>query len=132
MLQKNKSMKRGVFRIPTKNKHTLTETLHTTLSIQEWKQSMIQFHNLEKLQECRQLMIQKITFNMTWINDMGNGNINADYDQRRDQSIIKYPKNSGRGNLSLLMWPQKRPNKTKRIRALTCMPTHAGITHGYV
>ena len=63
-------MKRGVFRIPTKNKHTLTETLHTTLSIQEWKQSMIQFHNLEKLQECRQLMIQKITFNMTWINDM--------------------------------------------------------------
>ena len=51
-------------------------------------------------------MIHKITFNLTWINGMGNGRLSTYYDQVRYQSIIEYPKTSGRVNLSLLMQSQ--------------------------
>ena len=44
---------------------------------------------------------------------MVNVHLNTDDDQERDQSIIKYPKISGRGNLSLLMWPQTSAQKNQ-------------------
>ena len=132
ILWKNKTTKRNLLHIPTINKQLMTETLHTPSKIQEWKQSMINYHNSTKLQEWKQLMIHTITFNLAWINDMENGRLGSDCDQVRDQIIIKYPKTAGRGNLIILMRHKQASKKTRIICTPTCIPTYAGIKYEYV